>query len=108
METEVNTFLCCYLLCINLYQFEIQQHGARVIIYVPLSINKGVAFKNHCVTKSHSPLPLSSDDLFRVRKAAMYIRHTYDISGHKYSLRDVRAKYVGFLSSLEMNTTTSE
>jgi len=45
MEKEANKFLCCYLLCINLYQFEIQQHGANVICYAPLSINKGVAFK---------------------------------------------------------------
>ena len=55
MEMEVNKFLCCYLFYINLYQFEIQQHCANVIRYAPLSINKGVVFKNHCVTKSPRP-----------------------------------------------------
>jgi len=55
MEKTVNIFLCCYLLCINLYQCEIQQHCANVILYAPISINKGGAFKNHFVTKSTRP-----------------------------------------------------
>jgi len=52
MEMEVNKFLSFYLFYIKLYQFEIQQHCANVKRCAPLSINKGVAFKNHCVTKS--------------------------------------------------------
>ena len=82
MEKEVNKFLCCYLFCINLYQFEIQQHGANVICYAPLSINKGIAFKNHCVTKSPRPF------LSRARICSEYVRLRF-IFGTRTTFRDI-------------------
>jgi len=82
MEMEVNKFLFCYLFYINLYQFEIQQHCANVIRYAPLSINKGVAFKNHCVTKSPRPF------LSRATICSEYARLRF-IFGTRTTFRDI-------------------
>jgi len=82
MEMEVNKFLSCYLFYINLYQFEIQQHCANVKRCATLSINKGVAFKNHCVTKS--PRPFVS----RATICSEYVRLRFTF-GTRTTFRDI-------------------
>lgn len=82
MGIEVNKFLCCYLFYINLYQFEIQQRCTNVIRYAPLSINKGVAFKNHCVTKSPRPF------LSRATICSEYVRLRF-IFGTRKTFGDI-------------------